>query len=91
MELTKHSIERAKSRLNLNERSISRLAEKALETGKKHSECKGKLRKYIDKIYLEYKTANNIRIYGHIIFLFVGEKLITLYQIPNDLKKWLKL
>jgi len=91
MELTQHAIERSKERLNLNEVSLQRLAEKALQQGKTHSECKGQLRKYINKVYLQYKTANNIRISGEIIFFFVGDKLITLYQIPNNLKKWLKI
>lgn len=91
MELTQHAIERSKERLNLNERSLLRLAEKALETGKKHSECKGKLRKYLDKLWLEYKTANNVRISGEVLFLFRDDRLITLYQIPLNLRKWIKL
>jgi len=91
MELTQHAIERCKERLNLNERSLSRLAQKALKTGKRHSECKGRLKKYLDKLWLEYKVCNNIRINGEILFLFKDDKLITLYQVPLDLRKWIKL
>jgi len=91
MELTQHAIERSKERLNLNERSLLRLAKKALETGKKHSECKGRLRKYLDKLWLEYKICNNPRISGEVLFLFRDDRLITLYQIPLELRKWIKL
>lgn len=91
MELTTHSIERCKERLNLNEKSLQRMAEKALKEGKSHSECKGKLRKYLNKLWLKYKTANNPRIHGEVLFLFRDDVLITLYQIPLDLRKWIKL
>lgn len=91
MELTQHAIDRSKERLNLNKQSLSRLAEKALKTGKKYSECKGKLRKYLDKLWLNHKTCNNPRIRGEVLFLFKGNKLITLYQIPLELRKWIKL
>lgn len=91
MELTKHSILRANERLNLSENSLIRLAEKALLKGLKHGEAKGRLRRYLDKLYLQNKIANNIRIYGQIIFFFKFDKLITLYQCPNEFKNHLKL
>ena len=91
MELTQHAIKRSKERLNLNEVSLLRLAEKALEVGKKHHECKGKIRKYLDKLWLNYKTCNNPRIRGEVLFLFKDEKLITLYQIPLELRRWVKI
>lgn len=91
MEITKHALERGKERLNLNEKSFTKLATKALELGKTHAECKGRLKRYADKLWLEYKSANNIRFYGDNIFFFADQKLITVYQCPHEFHKHLRL
>lgn len=85
--ITGHAYDRAKERINLNRKAIDKIADKAYNEGIKHGDCKGRLRKFIDKLYLEYRSANNIRIFGEFIFLFSGNTLITLYRLPNDLKK----
>lgn len=88
--ITDHAYLRAKERLSLNKKSIDRLASSAFKSGIKQSDTKGQLKKYIDNLWFEYKTANNIRIYGEIIYFFSNNRLITLYQIPNEFKKTLK-
>ncbi len=88
--ITDHAYLRAKERLSLNKKSLDRLADVAYNKGIKHSDIKGQLKKYIDKLYFEYKTANNIRIYGEFIFLFSKNTLITLYQVPNEFRRMLK-
>ena len=88
--LTKHSIERGNERLSLKQRSLDKLAQKALEKGLKHKDFSGQLRKYIDGLYLKNKNANNIRVYGENIFIFHQITLITVYQLPYQFKRILK-
>jgi len=37
-----------------------------------------------------FKMAHNFRIYGQNLYIFVGEKLVTLYRIPSELVKYCK-
>lgn len=89
--VTEHAYEKGKERLSLNKKSLEKLAIKAFEKGLKHADMKAYLKKYIDKVYLRNRTANNIRIYGEVLFIFTDDRLVTLYQIPNNLKKYTKL
>lgn len=88
--LTDHSIEQAKVRFKWNKDSLERMATKAFEEGILHKDTKGQLNRYINKLYLKYEVCNNIRIYGEVVYLFKNGLLITLYQIPNEFKKYLK-
>lgn len=67
--------------------SLEKMASKAYNEGLKQSNTKGRLSKYITKLFFESQVANQVRIYCETIFLFKGNILITLYQIPNNLKK----
>lgn len=91
IEITNHAFDRAKERLSLNRKSFQRLAEKAFSDGLKHSDVKGRLHRYLDKTFLEYRQASNIRIYGENMFLFRDNVLITVYLVPNELRKNLKV
>lgn len=90
IEITNHAYDRAKERLSLNKKTFLKLAESAYLKGIKHSDTKGSLCKYITKIWFSYKSADNVRIYGQNVFLFRGNLLITVYQLPNDLRKHLR-
>lgn len=90
MQITDHAKIRAKERLNLNSKSLERLAEKAFDKGLKSNTAKAKLKKYLDKLYLEYKTGYGV-VYGEIVYVFIGEKLITLWQLPRELLKYTKI
>lgn len=87
--ITEHAYGRAKERLGWNTSALIKMAEKAYLEGIKHGDTKSSLKKYIDKLWFDYKKANNIRIYGENIFFFSGNILITIYQLPNNLKKHL--
>lgn len=84
--ITAHAGRRLKERSGLNKKSIRRIAERAYLNGIKHSEVKGNLRKWVDGIYLSEENANNIRLYGDKIFLFHNNLLITVMQIPSNLR-----
>lgn len=85
VQVTKHSEKRSKERCGLNKNSTSRMAEKAFKNGVCHSETSGNLRRWMDKLYLSHKVANNTKLYGDKAYLFKGNMLITIIQIPNNL------
>lgn len=83
--VTTHAKKRAKERLGISKNLTIKLAEKALTYGLTHSDAKGSLKKYCDKIYLSHKKANNIRIYNRKVFVFKDSILITIINLPNNL------
>lgn len=85
--ITDHGYVRAKERLSMNRTSFKRLAEIGFINGVKHKDTKGNLRRYIDGIWFAHRNADNVRIYGENIFLFRDNVLITVYQVPNNLRK----
>lgn len=89
MEISNHCFERAKERYSLNKESFQRLVGKALIEGRGQNDLKGNLKKYIGNLAKQYKAKTII--YGEFILFFGGDVLITTYQVPNNLKKYLKL
>jgi hypothetical protein len=87
IKITEHAYTRAKERLSLSRKAIDRLAKKAFIDGRKHSDTTGQLNKYLTKIYLQDRIANNIRLYGEYIYLFRSLTLITVYQLPEWFRK----
>ena len=85
--LTSHGKNRIIKRTEGKKKTAVKLAEKAFNEGIRHKEAKGRLKKYLDKLYLCHKTANNIRVYNQKVFLFQGEKLITVFSLPANLCK----
>lgn len=83
---TNHARDRMKERCGFNKSSIDRMAKIAYNKGLRHKDCGGRLNKYITNIYFEYETANQIRIYGDKVYLFKDELLITVFNLPNNLK-----
>lgn len=84
--ITEHAAERMRERLALDAKASAKLALRAFVAGKKHTQCKGNLKKYVDELYRQKETCNNIRVYGEVIFLFAGNNLVTVYHLPNELK-----
>lgn len=87
MVVTKHAKQRMKKRCGLNEKSADRMAKVALEKGLRHKDLTGNLKKWVDRLYFYNETANNIRLYGDKAYIFHGDKLITVIQIPHNLVK----
>ena len=90
MNVTKHANKRIRERCGINKKSCDRVAEKALTQGIPHGRTKGKLNKYITKLYFGGKAANNIRVYGEKVFIFHDDTLITVMQIPHEITKDMK-
>ena len=85
--VTEHSVKRTKDRLGLSKKLADKNAQKALEFGITHSYEKSIILKFIYKLYLSNCNANNMRVYHHHVYLFRGNKLITIIDLPQNLCK----
>lgn len=86
MYITKHGKKRVHDRIG-KKIPANDIATQALQKGLKHSEVSGNLRKYMDRLYFYRGTANNCRIFHEKVFIFQGETLITVIDLPGSLKK----
>lgn len=83
MELTRHSVKRSRERIGINKSACERNAAKALEHGVTHPEARGGLNRYLTALYFNGETANNIRVYNRFVYLFSGDRLITIMPLPK--------
>lgn len=86
IQVSKHAETRLHERCGINRKSAQRIAEKAFNEGIRHSQTKGNLKKWVTSLYFNNKCANNIRLYGDKAYIFSGEVLITVLQIPSNLR-----
>lgn len=85
--VTEHAAKRTKNRVGLSKKLADKNAAKALECGITHADTKGALKRYLDKLYLSARKANNLRIYHHHVYLFHDNTLITIMDLPNQFKR----
>jgi len=60
---------------------------RVLDVGLRHGDCVGRLNRFLDGLYLEYGSANNIRVFGRHVYLFSGSVLITVIHLPRGMGK----
>lgn len=82
--VTHHAESRTK-RMVSSKKKATEIAEEAFDFGVRHEETTGRLRKYLSGLYLQEKTANNIRIHHQKVFLFNSNVLITILNLPQSL------
>lgn len=82
--ITQHARERAEQRTGLTGAALEKLAEKAFADGLKHEDCRGKLRRYMDRAFLVHGKGNENRIWGRYVFIFEGPSLITVMHLPKE-------
>ena len=86
---SRHAYERLHERCGLSRKAATRMAEKAFYTGMKHSDTRGQINRWITSLYFNNKNANNIRLYGNFAYIFCNKILVTVLEIPNNLKnRW---
>lgn len=90
IEVTNHAYKRGKQRLAWRKCTVQNMALKAFENGIRHTDAHGELKRWINQLYLKKDRKSVIRIYGETVFVFQQTLLITLYQIPRNLKHYLK-
>ena len=88
---TKHAYNRARQRLGWPKSALENMMPTVFGRGVTRNSAKGELAKFIKKKWFENKRANNIRIYGEVVYLFHDNVLITMYQIDNCLKKYVSI
>jgi hypothetical protein len=88
--ISQHAHDRCRQRLGLNAKATKRTAQKAFEKGLSHEDCTGALKGFCERLFLAAQSAKNIRFYGEHAWIFVGEKLVTVYLVPNNLKPHLR-
>lgn len=89
IEVSRHAYERLHERCGLSRKAATRMAEKAFYTGMKHSDTRGQINRWITSLYFNNKNANSIRLYGNFAYIFCNKILVTVLEIPNNLKnRW---
>lgn len=88
--VTKHAEERIIERLGVSKSSVQRVADRAYLNGIKMDGTQNALNRWI--IWMAHDRGigdamRTIRIYGEYVFIFSGNTLITVHEIPQRLKK----
>lgn len=81
--ITTHAKKRLKQRLGLPKKALEKHVDSVLQEGKKHCDAKGRARKWMDKMYLSYEAANNMRVHGQFLYVFNSQTLITVVPVPR--------
>ena len=81
--ITRHAKKRFKQRLGVHKGDANKNAKKALKYGIRHCDTEGSLNRYMTALFFRNRTANNIRIWNGSVYLFSGEKLITVFHVPK--------
>lgn len=85
--VTDHAEDRFRERVKLPRRTVTKRAAHALERGITHAEATGPLRRYFDMLYQQSDSANNIRIYCNTVYVFYYDTLVTVFPLPQRLRK----
>lgn len=88
--ITDHAYERGKQRLGLSKKALERTANFAITEGKTEADVHNVVKKYMIKLKAKHGKANNIRLYGNHIFVFVNMTLLTVFLLPKEQQKYLK-
>lgn len=86
--VTRHAEHRTRERVGIPKKAVRRAAAKAMTDGIPHSHIVGRLRRYLDWLYQQGNgAADNIMVYGDFIYLFDGDTLITVLDMPSQCRK----
>jgi hypothetical protein len=89
--LTEHACKRARKRYRWNSGTLERMAIKAFDSGLRRNNTSGYLKYYLDEKFEKHQTANNLRLYGETVFVFVQNRLITVWHLPVELRPLAKV
>lgn len=83
MNVTRHAADRTHERLGIPKKAADKIAAKAFECGIRREEISGSLRRYLDHLYSQHYTANNIRVFTYYIYIFCEDTLVTVEPLPQ--------
>lgn len=84
--ITDHADARLKERLGLPKSARAAAAQRAFDQGKRNGDATGKLKRFLDKCWLQHRKANNVRIHAEHIWFFAQETLVTVYEVPRNMR-----
>lgn len=84
--VTKHAETRIRDRVGIPKRAVARHAEMALGNGRSWREIRGRVGEYARRLYFRYGIADNLRVYRGNVYLFHGNVLITVVNIPKSIQ-----
>jgi len=84
--ITKHADKRMRERIGIPRKALKKKAEIALERGVAHKECTGRLKKYVDWVFLSHVKGSDIRLFGEHVYIFTNSRLVTVLPLPNIYK-----
>jgi hypothetical protein len=89
--VTRHGVKRFKERLGLSKKGGLVQAQIAYEYGLKQTEANGKVREYMDRLFLKSKKTIQLRIFWGFIYIFRDFRLITVMELRKSMQENLKL
>ena len=87
IQISRHAEKRLRERNGLNKKSMQRMVEKAYSEGIRMKDTNGKLNKWMYSMLDKRNKVNRVVIYGHQVYLFAGNILVTVFDVPSSLKK----
>lgn len=84
--VTKHARERARERCGLGGSSTLSLANRAYLRGILIDECPGSVKDYLLRKTTEDEHGDVVKVYGEIVFVFSGQKLVTVWNLPRPIR-----
>lgn len=88
--ITKHAACRLHQRSGLNKKSMQRIVDNVYISGYPIDATKGGLKRWMAKIAANNLNAQDLRLYGDKLYIFSDNVLVTVLNVPNDLKKNMK-
>lgn len=88
IQITQHAFDRAKERSSWSESVLERMAQRAYTDGFEPKNMKARLKRFVDSKTIKHHST--VYLHGEVLYFFKQNLLVTLYQIPNDLKGHLK-
>lgn len=87
--VTEHAFDRGKERLGLSRSAMERQASRVFEVGRKPRDFKGRFRRYLDGLQITHRS-NGIRVHGETVFVFDDTRLVTVFRVPNEIKRGIR-
>jgi len=81
--ITRLADKRMRERLGIPRKAFEKNASTALEKGVSHKECTGRLKKYVDHLFLSHNRGSDIRLYCGYVYIFTRNNLVTVMPLPN--------
>lgn len=84
--LTKHASMRMSQRCGIQKKTQAKVLRRAVRHGVTHAETteSTELNKWLNGLYLAHKNPNKILLYGNGAYLFKGDVLLTVINIPEQ-------